>query len=636
MVKDRRIKATALLCLPLALAAVMAMDRPSSTHSSGERIRAALTAGMDSLGLALDALRDAASDAAAPHRPDDKLTAALRRARLAYKSVEGLLEYFDGMTASILNGRDTEEADPDDALDTPAPDPVTGFAALDASFASDSGAVNVARVEHHALLMASGVRYARSLVKHLTLDEGQLFDAARLELVRVTTLGLGGFDARDPADRVPEAAAALRGLRGAMASCLGPAHEASLRARRETDARFANAIARLEASPADDFDAFTFIAGYLYPIARAVNAERRVRRTALPRSAGAWRASSDFIFDRNAIDPMAYASGHEADNGAPLAALGKALFFDPVLSGGGTRSCASCHHPDRAFTENRARTATIDSAGGAAARNTPTLINAGLQPALFADLRVRSLEDQVAVVVASRTEMRGNLDSAAARISSSAQRRRGFGEAFHAERNTVVTGKQIQAALAAYVRTLTAVDSRFDRAIRGDEAAMNGSERRGFNLFMGKARCGTCHFAPLFGGTMPPEYWSTPPEVIGVPAGPDRPVIDADPGRGGVDGEASHRFAFKTPTLRNVALTAPYMHNGVFRTLDEVVDFYDRGGGAGLGIDVPNQTLRRQKLGLTPEERRDIVAFLESLTDTVITTRPSSRHVPPSGRSPMR
>src|SRR5437867_2708646 len=190
MGKDKRTRATALLGLPLALAAVMAMERPSSPHSSGERIRAALTAGMDSLAVALDALGDAARGAAAPHRPNDQLTAALRRARLVYKSVEGLLEYFDGMTASILNGRDSEEADPDDALDTPAPDPVTGFAALDASLTSDSGTVNLARIEHHALLMASGVRYARSLVKHLTLDEGQLFDAARLELVRVTTLGL--------------------------------------------------------------------------------------------------------------------------------------------------------------------------------------------------------------------------------------------------------------------------------------------------------------------------------------------------------------------------------------------------------------------------------------------------------------
>src|SRR5262249_2551074 len=212
----------------------------------------------------------------------------------------------------------------------------------------------------------------------------------------------------------------------------------------------------------------------------------------------------------------------------------------------------------------------IDSLGQGSSRNTPTLINAALQPALFADLRVRTLEDQVAAVVASPSEMRGNLDTAAARVG--------------------IAKHTIQAALAAYIRTLIATDSRFDRAIRGDPAAITPSERRGFNLFMGKARCGTCHFAPLFNGTVPPDYWSTPPEVIGVPARPDGDAIDPDLGRGAIDNQISHRRAFKTPTLRNVAVTGPYMHNGVFRTLDEVIDFYDRGGGAGIGLDVQNQT----------------------------------------------
>jgi cytochrome c peroxidase len=114
---------------------------------------------------------------------------------------------------------------------------------------------------------------------------------------------------------------------------------------------------------------------------------------------------------------------------------------------------------------------------------------------------------------------------------------------------------------------------------------------------MGKAACATCHFPPLFGGTLPPDNFEAEPEVIGVPqkARTAGAVIDPDPGVSGYDHAPRHRHAFKTPSLRNVALTAPYMHNGVYRTLAEVVDFYDRGGGGGIGIDLPNMTLPAER-----------------------------------------
>jgi cytochrome c peroxidase len=580
------------IVIPCVLAVVTAMDRASNTTSpAGDRLRATLAAGMDSLAVALDAVADSGSGPSIGDPP-----VRVRRARLSFKSVEGLLEYFDGMTATILNGRESEEADADDERESPASDPAHGFAVLD-SLLARGDASSFGEVARHAKLMARTVRYSRSLLRHLTFGEAQLFDAVRLELVRIGTLGLGGFDASSPSDRASEAAAALKGLRQAMAVSLATT-TVTVRLRRETDARFASAIARLEERSPNELDVFGFIAGNLYPLAHALTAERRARGTVLPRSAGALRPSADFVFDREAFDLTRYAPGHETDTGVALAAIGRKLFANQALSGDGTRSCATCHRPERAFTEPLARTATIDSLGRGSSRNTPTLINAAAQPALFADLRVRSLEDQVATVVASPSEMRGNLDSAAARVG--------------------IPKQTIQAALAAYIRTLVATQSRFDRAIRGDSAAITVDERRGFNLFMGKARCGTCHFAPFFNGTAPPDYWSTPPEVIGVPMRPEGGAVDSDLGRGAVDNQVAHRHAFKTPSLRNVGVTGPYMHNGVFRTLDEVIDFYDRGGGAGLGLDVPNQTLRREKIGLTADEHRDLVAFLESLTDTVV------------------
>ena len=233
---------------------------------------------------------------------------------------------------------------------------------------------------------------------------------------------------------------------------------------------------------------------------------------------------------------------------------------------------------------------------------------AALQPALFADERAGTLEDQVRVVLTSTAEMESSPARAAARV--------GMDE------------RSLRVAIAAYLRSLVAMNSRFDRAVRGDSGALTPSERHGFNVFMGKARCGTCHFAPLFDGTRPPEFTRSEVEIIGVPSTPAlrRATIDTDPGRAGVDGEALHRNAFRVPSLRNVALTAPYMHNGAYRSLEDVVAFYDRGGGIGIGEHVSYQTLPAEPLHLTPGEQRDLVAFLGALTDTVTNQHKAVAH----------
>jgi cytochrome c peroxidase len=154
--------------------------------------------------------------------------------------------------------------------------------------------------------------------------------------------------------------------------------------------------------------------------------------------------------------------------------------------------------------------------------------------------------------------------------------------------------------------------------MRGDESKMTKLEVKGFNVFMGKAKCGTCHFMPLFNGTVPPNFGHTEAEILGVPATTDtlHPVLDQDPGKFALHRKDLHKFAFKTPTIRNAALTAPYMHNGVYTSLEEVIDFYDRGGGQGLGLDISTQTLPADKLNLTTDEKQALVAFMHTLTDT--------------------
>jgi cytochrome c peroxidase len=213
-----------------------------------------------------------------------------------------------------------------------------------------------------------------------------------------------------------------------------------------------------------------------------------------------------------------------------------------------------------------------------------------------------------------------------------------FAEAFPGHSSQPISVFTFSKALSAYVSSLAGWNSPFDRYARGESEALSEPARRGFNLFMGKAACGTCHFAPVFNGTVPPEYSDSESEVLGVPAGPAKrgATVDPDPGRWAngrmVERVEFYRYSFKTPSVRNAALTAPYMHNGVYETLEEVMDFYNIGGGEGLGLGLEYQTLPPDPLGLSKREIRDIIAFMESLSDTAgLTAKPARLPAFPEG-----
>ncbi|HEY9343332.1 MAG TPA: cytochrome C peroxidase, partial [Hanamia sp.] len=174
-------------------------------------------------------------------------------------------------------------------------------------------------------------------------------------------------------------------------------------------------------------------------------------------------------------------------------------------------------------------------------------------------------------------------------------------------------------SIAAFLKTLSPFNSSFDQYIQGNNKALTEKQIRGFNLFMGKAQCGTCHFAPVFNGTIPPLFNKTDVEVLGTTKNTDfeKPLLDADSGRFSKYPIPYYMRAFKTPTVRNVEKTFPYMHNGEFSTLEEVLEFYNKGGGIGLGLEVPVQTLSPKPLDLDSSEVGDIIAFMHSLTDSM-------------------
>ena len=302
--------------------------------------------------------------------------------------------------------------------------------------------------------------------------------------------------------------------------------------------------------------------------------------------------------------------------------LGRLLFFDPVLSANNQRACASCHQPERAFTDGLPKSIGFDFEPGPL-RNAPTVINAGLQGSSAYDQTTETVEQRIRTVVGNVHEMNTSLEEAAGELRLSPAYVERFTAAFGElpEDEAAVEremARHIEVALADYVRSLSSLDSPFDRYARGEADTLPEDVKRGFNLFMGKALCGTCHFMPLFNGTVPPDFKEHEAEIIGVPERPDtaNAVASTDLGKHALFGYELHKHAFKTPTVRNVALTAPYMHNGVYATLAEVVDFYNRGGGAGIGIDLEHQTLPPEPLNLTQGEMDDLVAFMEALTDT--------------------
>ena len=287
-------------------------------------------------------------------------------------------------------------------------------------------------------------------------------------------------------------------------------------------------------------------------------------------------------------------------------ALGKMLFEDKNLSNESKMSCATCHQKELYFTDGFAKSPNTN-------RNSPTLLYAALQKGFFHDKRTGSLEGQIIDVVENPNEFHSSLNHLEEKVKQNSNYVSNFKEVYHQE----ISNDLIRKAMASYIASLSYFNSKFDKSMQTQEEILTQDEQKGFSIFMGKAKCATCHFAPIFNGTVPVAYKESEIELIGVPKTNDtiNAKIDSDLGRYEVFKTNERKFFFKTPTVRNVEKTGPYMHNGVFKTLEEVVDFYDRGGGHGLGIELEYQTLPTDKLNLTKKEKAQLVSFLKTLTD---------------------
>jgi cytochrome c peroxidase len=276
-------------------------------------------------------------------------------------------------------------------------------------------------------------------------------------------------------------------------------------------------------------------------------------------------------------------------------ALGEMLFSDPILSSNRTQSCATCHIPAFAFADTTA--VSIGAEGTPGTRNTPGITNMGGRPYFFWDGRAATLKEQVLQPISNPVEMNLSLEEAVRRLRNDAR----YAAAFQSVYQKAPDADQLAAALTAFIGTLEMGGSDFDRWMRGDENAMSASAVRGRTIFMEKGKCFDCHFGPDFTGD---EFRN-----IGLY---DGQALN-DSGRFALTMDSTDLGKFKTPGLRNVALTAPYMHNGMFKTLREVIDYYDNPGHF-LPDSQNRDTLLARPLQLTEQEKTDLEAFMLALT----------------------
>ncbi|MBS1660442.1 MAG: cytochrome C peroxidase [Bacteroidetes bacterium] len=533
----------------------------------------------------------------------EQITIARQRlidCRLHYKQIESFLEYFFRSSATIYNRPPKYEAE-EPTMEYQAP---IGLQLIESLLYEPHP--NKKALLEQASAVESSASDLPALLYEFKGTDPQLLESLRLELIRIIALDITGYEAPLVKTGIRESATALQSFASQLQPFLQPGDSISLYIEKASTLLQAN-------KDFDSFDRLTFLKDAAIPLQRHLALFIREKNLYL-NTFKALNYDAGDIFNPAILKPApsgAATSATSAKSTDPATiTLGRQLFFNPALSKNQQKSCASCHNPTQYFTDGRAKSLAFDN-HHSLDRNAPSLLYSAYQYSQFWDGRVRTLEDQILTVLHDPREM--NADT------TSLSKLGGI--------ETIVT------ALAAYVRSLHPQNSPFDQYLNGNLQALNPNEIKGANLFLGKAQCATCHFIPLFNGLIPPYYEFTEYEALGTTTTSNPPYrLSPDPGKYKTYPLPFLKGAFKTPTVRNSAKTAPYMHNGAFPTLESLIDFYNKGGGAGLGLKAPDQTLPATPLHLTKTEEQNIILFIHTLTDNLTDPKNPNTNPNPNAR----
>lgn len=530
--------------------------------------------------------------------------------RIQYKKVEFLIQYLQDQNIRFYNGANIPYVE--NGMRNSVVNQPEGLQVIEELVYEDK--IDKKKAFKLIAKLNLEIKKTKSLFEKLEITNEDIFAAIRFNLIRIETLGISGFDVPICKNNISEIKTNLETIENTV-SKYGRKHSSISAFKGKCN----SAIQFLETQKnIDQFDRLLFIKSYLQPITIAFLKVQKALDIPIPQNLLGYKIpvtySIDNIYNKDFINTNLYNEFQLEAADDKIRNLGKLLFFDPLLSKDNILSCASCHQPEKGFTDALPKAITNHS-GIFQQRNAPTLLNAAYQPNLFYDLRSSSLENQIEQVILNPHEFNTDIQSTINKLKLSSAYINFFKAAFPDYEKTPISEFTIIRALAAFVRSLSDFNSPFDKYMNGKSTTISKEINQGFNIFMGKGLCGTCHFAPTFYGNVPPFYRESETEVIGIPQDTisNPKVIDSDLGRYNIRKADNLLHSFKTPTIRNISKTAPYMHNGIFSKLEEVIHFYQIGGGTNMQIEVPNQTLPFDSLNLTAKEVKSLISFLKSL-----------------------
>ncbi|WP_378173315.1 cytochrome-c peroxidase [Aquimarina sp. SS2-1] len=529
-----------------------------------------------------------------------KIEYYFKESRKYFKKLEPVLSALDIENYGFLNQPNILKVEEEDFTDIKIKSP-SGYQVLEEEIFVDQ--IDTSTIFKHVNLVSGRLKLVQKNTGFDHLKQYHFLWLFKKAIVRIALTGITGFDSPVLENSLEDSRIVYQSLQTYLSMFKNEFHDQNLLKNWEDEIQ---TTIKTLTGDFNEFDRYHFIKNRTNHQLQLWNKTVTDWNVTFPFEL-AIKNDAPSLFSNQTFNVTYFADRNHKEITDEMIFLGKKLFYDTNLSKSKNISCTTCHQPEKAFTDG------LKIAKGVT-RNSPTLLYAALQQDFFYDKRAGGLEGQIISVVENDNEFHSDLATLEKAVMNDLEYVKQFAKVYP---NREINNNDIRNALANYIRSLIPFNSKFDRNINGLENTLSSNEINGYNLFNGKAKCATCHFAPLFNGTVPPDYKESEMELIGVPKYKDTvgAIISDDLGRYEVYKTPERKHFFKTPTVRNVGLTAPYMHNGVYNKLEEVMDFYNRGGGAGVGIEEEYQTLPSDPLNLTENEINDIIAFMKSLND---------------------
>ncbi len=564
----------------------------------------------------------------------EKIKQQIHHARLQLKSVDFWIRYLEPIMYKRMNGPLPVEWETEvfEKFEKPYKREGAGLTLAELYLEEENADKDSLYNLIHAAAEASATFSADSITGNLT-SFSTFYLCNRLYLLNLAAIYTTGFECPDTTRVIPE----LLSMMKHVDEIYGAFNRGFTNTPITADylSLYNKAINFVQAQPLQysSFDHFIFIRDYINPLftlnQRMINSYRVRSRSVVDYSLNKTATSifSKQLYNgQNAKGIFLRVKDEQAL--VELDRIGKLLFYDPLLSVNNQRSCISCHKSTEYFTDTTTAASLQINGVDRLNRNTPSLINANYNHLLMLDGKHISMQDQAKAVITNPDELGSNESLILRKILSCETYKKAFTRLLkYTPQEPEITFEHITSALTFYYAKFSNYYAPFDDAVNQRRDVESGI-KRGFNIFMSKAQCATCHFVPEFNGVKPP-YVGSEFEVLGVPADTGYKRLNGDEGRWLINPAKETMRAFRTGTIRNADHTKPYMHNGVFTSMQQVIDFYDAGGGAGKGLDVPNQTLSSDSLRLTLSEKKDLMLFISSLNEKIEFEDPPAA-LPPS------